>query len=280
MNNFKEDEMPPSPGLRFSRKQIGMAAAGLLGLIILSKAVVVIPAGHVGVQELFGHVYDRSLNAGIQIINPLVNVHKLSIRTQQLSEEAIVPSKEGLTVSIDLSILFSLNPAQAPDVFKTIGPNYVSTIVVPQVRSILRGVTAEYEAKALYTAEREIVAEKMFSQLKPTIEQRGITLEKVLLRSVKLPDILATAIERKLEAEQQADQMKFVLQRESQEAERKRVEAKGISDFNRIASQGLSSEILQLRGIEATQKLSESQNSKVVIVGSGKDGLPIILGQP
>lgn len=270
--------MASPPGLNLSRKQIGLAAIGFLVIILVSKAIVVVPAGHVGVIELFGHVYENSLDAGIRIVNPLVTVHKMSIRTQQISEEATVPSKEGLSVSIDLSVLVSLDPRLAPEVYKTIGLNYVNVIIVPQIRSIVRGVTAEYEAKALYTAEREIVTEKMYSQLGPIIESRGIRLEKMLLRSVKLPEILATAIEKKLEAEQQADQMKFVLQRESQEAERKRIEAKGISDFNQIASQGLTTGILQLRGIEATQKLAESGNTKVVIVGSGKDGLPIILG--
>lgn len=263
---------------RLTPKQIGIGVAGLLLLVLIFKSVVVIPAGHVGVMELFGHVYDQSLDAGIRIVNPLVNVHKMSIRTEQITEEATVPSKEGLTVSIDLSALYSLDPRMAPEVYKTIGLNYVNVVLIPQVRSISRGVTAEYEAKALYTAQREVVSEMMFTQLKPILEQRGIRLEKVLMRSIKLPDILSTAIEKKLESEQQAEQMKFVLQRESQEAERKRIEAKGISDFNRIASDGLTDGILKLRGIEATQALSKSDNTKVIVIGSGKEGLPIILG--
>lgn len=264
------------PGL--SKKQIGIAAAVFLAVILFSKCVVVVPAGHVGVKDFFGTVYDKPLTAGINIMNPFLKIHKMSVRTQQLSETATVPSKEGLTVNIDLSILFSLDPDQAPNVYKSIGLNYVDVVLVPQIRSIVRGVTAEYEAKALYTAEREVVAEKMFNQLKPLIEKRGVLLEKVLLRSVKLPDILATAIEKKLEEEQRAEQMKFVLLREGQEAERKRIEAKGISDFNSIATQGLSEQILKLRGIEATKALAESDNSKVVVIGAGKDGLPLILG--
>ncbi|MBI4211361.1 MAG: prohibitin family protein [Deltaproteobacteria bacterium] len=264
--------------LNVSQKKLVFLGAGFLLLIFLSKTIIVIPAGHVGVKEFFGDVDNQSLDAGIRIINPLANIHKMTIRTQQIAEEATVPSREGLSVSIDLSILFSLDPRSAPNVFKTIGLDYVTTVVNPQIRSVVRGVTAEYDAKALYTAEREVVAEKMFSQLKPALEQRGIRLEKVLLRAARLPAILSTAIEKKLEAEQQAEQMKFVLQREGQEAERKRIEAKGISDFNRIASDGLSDGILKLRGIEATQALVRSENAKVIVIGSGKDGLPIILG--
>jgi regulator of protease activity HflC (stomatin/prohibitin superfamily) len=264
-------------GQGLSRKTLGFIIGGIVVLIILLKSIVVIPAGHVGVKELFGTVYDDSIPAGIHVVNPLLRIHKMSIRTQQLTEDAVVPSKEGLAVNLDLSSLFSLDPVSAPQVYKTIGLNYVQVIVVPAMRSVVRGATAEYEAKALYTAAREELSNKMFEQLKPLLAKRGIRLEKVLLRSVKLPAILATAIEKKLEAEQQAEQMKFVLQRESQEAERKRIEAKGISDYNFAINKGLSENILKLRGIEATRELAKSGNSKIVVVG-GKDGLPLILG--
>jgi len=245
--------------------------------LLLTKSIIVVPAGHVGVKVLFGNVYAETLDAGIHIVNPLVKVHDMSVRTQQISEEANVPSKEGLIVNLDITVLYALNAREAADVYKTIGLDYENVIIVPLLRSVVRGVTAGYEAKALYTAEREALANQMMEQLKPMIEDRGIVLEKVMLRSVKLPDILATAIEKKLEAEQQAEQMKFVLDREKQEAERKRIEAKGISDYNREVAQSLTKEIIQLRGIEATNKLAESSNAKVVIAG-GRDGLPVILG--
>lgn len=264
-------------GQGVSKKLIGLIAGGVIVLIILLKSIIVIPAGHVGVKELFGTVYKDSLTAGIHVVNPLLTIHKMSIRTQQLTEDSVVPSKEGLAVNLDLTALFSLDPVQAAEVYKTIGIHYVQVIVVPAMRSVVRGATAEYEAKALYTAEREVLTTKMYDQLKPMLDLRGIRLEKVLLRSVKLPDILATAIEKKLEAEQQAEQMKFVLQRESQEAERKRIEAKGISDYNLEVNRGLTEQILTLRGIEATRELAKSDNAKVVVVG-GKDGLPLILG--
>jgi len=179
---------------------------------------------------------------------------------------------------LDVSLLFSLNPEKAAQVYKTIGPDYIRIVVVPQLRSIIRGVTAGYEAKALYTSEREAIANEMLTHLKPLLLDRGVSVEKVLLRSATLPPILSTAIEKKLEAEQQSEQMKFVLNKETQEAERKRVEAKGIADFQQIVTTGLTDSYLRWKGIEATSKLADSQNSKVVVIGSGKDGLPIILG--
>jgi len=247
-------------------------------LLLLLKSVVVVPAGHVGVKVLFGNVKKDTLDAGIHVVNPLYKIHDMNVRTQQISEEANVPSREGLIVNLDVTVLYSLDPREAADVYRTIGIDYENVVIVPSLRSVVRGVTAGYDAKALYTAEREALATQMFEQLKPMIEGRGITLEKMMLRSVKLPEILSTAIEKKLEADQQAEQMKFVLDRERQEAERKRIEAKGISDYNQEVARGLTDGILKLRGIEATNKLAESGNAKIVVVGGGKDGLPLILG--
>jgi prohibitin 1 len=258
-------------------KRVGIIVAVILFILLMSKSIIVVPAGHVGVKVLFGNVYAETLDSGMHIVNPLLKVHDMSVRTQQISEDAKVPSKEGLIVNLDITVLYALNSREASEVYKTIGLDYENVIIVPLLRSVVRGVTAGYEAKALYTAEREALANQMMEQLKPMVEKRGINLEKVMLRSVKLPDILATAIEKKLEAEQQSEQMKFVLDREKQEAERKRIEAKGISDYNKEVAQSLTKEIIQLRGIEATNKLAESNNSKIVIAG-GRDGLPVILG--
>lgn len=260
------------------RKSKWIVIGALGALVILFKCVVVIPAGNVGVMEFFGNVYPTSLQAGIHVVNPFLTIHKMSIRTQQITEEAAVPSREGLTVNLDISVLIGLNPAKAPEVYKTVGLNYQEVAITPQLRSVVRGVTAGYDAKALYTAERELLASQMYDQLKPMVESRGVLLESVLLRAVKLPAILSTAIEKKLEAEQQAEQMKFVLDRETQEAERKRIEARGITDFNSTVNLGLSDAVLKLRGIEATRELAKSENTKIIVVGSGKDGLPLILG--
>lgn len=264
---------------KLKQKLLPIGVVGFILIIILFKAITIVPAGHVGVKDLFGNVADDSLKAGIHLVNPLVTVIPMSIQTQELTEKASVPSKEGLVVDLEASLLFSLDPTKAPQVYKTIGANYRNVVVVPQIRSVIRGITAEYEAKALYTSEREVLAGKMVENLKPVLAERGINVENVLLRSIKLPDIVATAIEKKLEAEQQAEQMKFILDREKQEAERKRVEAQGISDFQAIVSKGLSEGLLKWKGIEATKELAGSDNSKIVVIGSGKDGLPLILGQ-
>lgn len=268
-------------GEDFMKQQTQMVTVGIIVIVVLfllRQAVVIVPAGHVGVQELFGKVSDEALTANIHLINPLKKVQPMSIRTKEINEPASVPSKEGLTVNLDISLLYSLVPGEASKVYRTIGMDFERVVVVPQLRSVVRGVTAGFEAKALYTSAREQIAEEMYRQLAPNLETRGIKVEALLLRSVGLPQILSTAIEKKLEAEQQAEQMKFVLQREQQEAERKKVEAFGIAEFQKIISMGLTSNLLRWKGIEATLKLSESSNSKVVVIGSGDQGLPIILG--
>jgi prohibitin 1 len=251
---------------------------GVLIFLIVSKSFVIIPAGYVGVQELFGKVYEETLPAGFHILNPLLSIKKMSVRTQELTEQAVVPSIEGLSLNLDVTLLFSLLPTQAANVYKTIGPEYVSLVVESQFRSVIRGVTASYEAKALYTSEREVIASEMMKHLEPLLSPRGIRVEKILLRSMTLPPILSQAIEKKLEAEQQAEQMKFVLERQRQEADRMRIEAEGIADFQKKVAEGLTDTYLKWKGIEATQKLAESNNSKIVVIGSGKEGLPVILG--
>jgi regulator of protease activity HflC (stomatin/prohibitin superfamily) len=172
-----------------------------------------------------------------------------------------------------------LDSDKANDIYKTVGPNYVEIILVPQFRSVVRGVTARYEAKALYTASREKLAGEIVTELEKLVGPRGITIEQAPLRQIILPSRLTQSIEEKLQAEQESQRMAFVLKKEEQEADRKRIEAKGIADFQDIVSRGISEQLLKWKGIEATEKLALSQNSKIVVIGSGKDGLPIILGQ-
>lgn len=251
---------------------------GLIAIFLLFKCFVVIPAGYVGVKVFFGKVDQNSLPAGFHIVNPLVDIEKMSIRTQELTEQAVVPSREGLSVNLDVTLLYALLPERAAEVYRSIGPDYVAVVLEPQFRSVIRGTTAAYDAKALYTSERELISNEMMTHLEPLLTLRGVKVEKVLLRSMTLPQILSEAIERKLEAEQQSEQMKFVLERERQEADRKRVEAEGVADFQKKVAEGLTDSYLKWKGIEATQKLSESGNSKVVIIGAGQSGLPVILG--
>lgn len=251
---------------------------GLIAVFLLFKCFVVIPAGYVGVKVFFGKVDPVPLLAGFHFVNPLIDIEKMSVRTQELSEQAVVPSREGLSVNLDVTLLYSLLPDRAAEVYRTIGPDYVAVVLEPQFRSIIRGTTAGYDAKALYTSGRELISNEMMTHLEPLLTLRGVKVEKVLLRSMTLPQILSEAIERKLEAEQQSEQMKFVLERERQEADRKRVEAEGVADFQKKVAEGLTDSYLKWKGIEATQKLSESGNSKIVIIGAGQTGLPVILG--
>jgi len=240
--------------------------------------VVVIPAGHVGVLDFFGHVSSRVLPSGVQIVVPMTRVIRMSIQTQELKESAEVPSQEGLIMDLEASLLYRLQPDKADDIYRTVGRNYASVAVEPQIRSAIREITASYDAKALYSSEREKIANQIFDFFTKLTRERGIEAEAVLLRKVGLPPVVANAIQEKLKREQEAEQMKFVLQKEQQEAERKRIEAQGIADFQRIVAAGISDQLLQWKGIEATEKLALSQNSKVVVIGNPKSGLPIILG--
>ena len=181
-------------------------------------------------------------------------------------------------MQLEVSLLYRLDPAHAPEVYRNIGREYESVVVEPQIRSAIREITASYEAKALYSAQREQIAHEIFALFQKLTAGRGVIGESVLLRKVQLPEVVANAIQEKLRREQEAEQMKFVLQKEQQEAERKRIEAQGIADFQRIVAQGISPQLLEWKGIEATEKLATSANAKVVVVGNPKTGLPIILG--
>lgn len=249
----------------------------VFGILALGQCFTVIPAGHVGVVDFFGVVSENTLKSGINLVNPFARVIKFSVKTQEIKEDMDVPSKEGLTVGLEISVLFHLNPEKAALVYKTIGENYAQIILIPNFRSVCRGVTASYEAKALYTSEREQLAQIIKDELQKSVGPRGITIESSPLRKVVLPEGLSRAIEAKLQAEQESQRMQFILQKEEQEAQRKRIEAKGIADFQDIVTRGISEPLLRWKGIEATEKLANSANSKIVIIGAGKDGLPIIL---
>jgi prohibitin 1 len=253
------------------------AAAVVFALLAFGQMITVVPAGNVGVVDFFGTVSQNTLKAGINMINPLARVVKFSVQTEELKETMDVPSKEGLTVQLEISALYHLNPEKAAEVYKSVGENYVQILLEPQIRSVSRGVTAGYDARALYTSEREILAQTIMLDLEKLVEPRGITIEATPLRRVGLPAGLTASIEEKLRAEQESQRMQFVLTKEKQEAERKRIEAQGISDFQNIVTRGISEPLLRWKGIEATEKIAGSQNAKVIIIGAGKDGLPLIL---
>ncbi len=234
-----------------------------LALGIAFSMIRVVPAGYVGIVDFFGNVSPRPLNSGINFVNPLARVISMSVRTLEDKETMNVPSKEGMNVALDISVLYKLDPSKAVEVYKTIGPYYQEVILIPQYRAAARGVTVGHEAKALYTSERELLAQAIFDSLKSMVSDRGVIIERVLLRAITLPATVSGAIEQKLKAEQEAERMKFILQRETQEAERKRVEAAGIRDAQGIINQSLTSQYLNYLWINTL-----NQNPNVIYVAT------------
>ncbi len=266
-----------APDDRRALRYVSLAAACLSVFILLFNTFTIISAGHIGVVDKFGVVNDETLKPGINAVAFYADVHEMSVQTQELKETMEVPSKEGLTVNLEVSMMFHLDPEKAPEIYKTVGSEYVKTILEPQFRSVTRGITALYEAKALYTSDRQVIETAMEKDLATLVGPRGIIVEKLPLRHVGLPPGLTNSIEEKLKAEQESQRMEFVLKKEKQEADRKRLEAQGIHDFQQIVRQGIDENLLRWKGIEATEIIAKSPNTKVVIIGAGKDGLPLLL---
>jgi len=249
----------------------------LLGLYAFASVRVVPPAA-VGIVSTFGRVESHVLHSGLHFTSPFADVLSFTTKTQLLEQQNHVPTKEGLTVDLDVAVLFRADETKVRDIYLGLGANYITVIVQPELSSAVRGLTSEADAKALYTSGRLEMQKKLKSELTSALAPRGIVVEEVLLKAVRLPSLLTHAIELKAEAEQDSARMEFVLTKERQEAERKSVEAGGIAAFQRIVSEGISPALLQWKGIEATEKLASSTNSKMVIMGNGKDSLPVLLG--
>jgi regulator of protease activity HflC (stomatin/prohibitin superfamily) len=249
----------------------------IVGMVVLFAAATTVSTGHVGVMTRFGRVTGSTLSEGFHLKNPLDRVNELPIRTQELTERAAVPSNEGLIMTLDTSLIYRIRPESAAELFRTLGRRYVEVIIEPTLRSAIRAATAAHSANALYTGAREEVARQIQAEMKAQLGPRGIEVENVLLRDVQLPPTLKASIEAKQRAEQEALQMSFVLQKEKQEAERKRIEAQGVADYQRIVAQGLSPQILAWKGIEATEKIATSPNAKVIMIGRSNSGLPLVM---
>ncbi len=267
--------------------RVGGIAMVVVGL--LSQCIVQIDAGKVGVQSLFGNVNDGTLQSGLNVVNPLVQVHEMDIKTQNYTMSAIqgegqkygddaikVLSSDGLEVTIDLTVLFKILPTKAPNIYKEIGMNYVDVVVRPISRTRIRDISANYEAVALYSSKREEFQQTISKFIEKDFKERGMMLEQLLIRNISLPESVKKSIESKINAEQDAQKMQFVLQKEKQEAERKRVEAEGISDYQRIITSTLTERLLQYEAIKAQKELALSANSKVIVMGSGK-GASVLL---
>jgi len=265
-------------------------AAGVIIMIagIVIQSVVMIDAGQIGVKVLFGKVQNDVLGSGLHFINPLMEVRSLDIKTQNYTmsgtnddgmktgDDAIrVLTADGLEVTIDLTVLYKLLPSEAPKLVRETGIDYTDKIVRPLTRTKIRDNAVYYDAISLYSTKRDEFQSRIFKSIEDDFKVRGLVLEQLLVRNITLPQSVKTTIEQKINAEQDAQKMQFVLLKEKQEAERKRVEAQGIADYQRIINIGLTSQQLQYEQIKAYLELAKSPNSKVVIMGKGNT--PVIL---
>ena len=245
-------------------------------LASISRLLVIVPPGNVGIVNSFGKISDNTLDSGVYVVNPFAKVINFSTRLKDIKENIDTTSQEGLSLNLDVSLQYKLDPQKAAIVYKTIGTDE-KQLIISRFRSTVRAITANYPASAIYSTKRQEIAQKIDQQLTQEIPILGFIVDQALLRNVKMPDTLQTAIQENLKAEQENEQMKFVLEKERQEAERKRIEAKGIADSQKIIAGGLTNQVLQLRSIEATEKIAESNNSKIVVIGSEKGGIPILI---
>lgn len=260
-------------------KEWHLALFAVAALVYLGWPIVVVPAGHSAVVDLLGHVEDQTIPAGLHFKTIFASTHLFSLKTQLMDAAQDAPTSEGLMVELDVSVLYHLDPSAVSRIYKEVGTNYNTVLVKPEVASTIRGLTSKYTAKTLYSAGRETLSKGIVDELNEKLQTRGIIVEQALLRKVILPKLVTAAIEQKLQAEQESQKMEFVLLKEKSEAERKGIEAQGIADFQAIVSEGISSELLEWKGIEATENLANSKNAKVVIVGNAKNGLPLVLGR-
>lgn len=274
----------------FSPYAIYVRSAGFVLFLIglLSSCIVQIGTGEVGVQVLFGSVQNNTLASGLHLINPLIDVQRLDIKTQNYTMSAIhsegakegddairVLTADGLEVVMDLTVLYKVVASAAPDILRSTGIDYTDKIVRPLTRTKIRDNAVYYDAVALYSTKRDEFQARISKTIEADFEKRGLLLEQLLIRNITLPQAVKTSIEQKISAEQDAQKMQFVLQKERQEAERKRVEAQGISDYQHIISESLTDRQLQYESIKAQLEVAKSPNAKVIIMG--KTGAPLIL---
>jgi regulator of protease activity HflC (stomatin/prohibitin superfamily) len=272
---------------KFARPfKVGAILAIAIGL--MSSMFKQIDAGEVGVQALYGNVQPDILESGLHVINPLMDITEFDIQTQNYTMSAIhtegaqegddairVLSNDGLEVVIDLTVLYRVSPTESPKIYKQIGVNYIDKIVRPVTRTRIRDNAVYYDAVALYSTKRNEFQQRIYKSIEEDFKKRGLVLEQLLIRNINLPASVKLSIESKINAEQDAQKMTFVLQKEKQEAERKRVEAQGIADYQRIISLGLTEKQLQYEQIKAQKELAASPNTKIIFM-NGKNS-PVIL---
>ena len=274
------------PMLRKYRSIIKTAGVIVILIGMSIACVVQVEPGQVGVQKLFGIVNNNILESGLNIINPLVQVVMFDVRTENYTmsgvqdegakqgDDAIrVLTADGLEVVIDLTVLYKVIPTEAPRILKEVGTDYRNVLVRPICRTKIRDNAVYYDAVALYSTKRDEFQSKIFATIETNFKERGLLLEQLLVRNITLPASVKASIESKINAEQDAQKMTFVLQKETQEAQRKRVEAQGIADYQKILSTGLSDKLLQYEMIKA---ITNSPNAKLIFMTNGKN-LPMMV---
>ena len=253
----------------------------VMGLGVMTSCVKQIDAGYIGVQSLFGKIQEKSLGSGLNFVNPLVSVSEVDVRTQNYTmsgvenegdkqgDDAIrVLTKDGLEVTIDLSVLYRVNATNAPQLVKKVGIDFKDKIIRPLARTKIRDNAVYYDAVELYSTKRDEFQQRIFKDIDKEFNNRGLILENLLIRNIALPQTVKLTIESKINAEQEAQKMQFVLQKEQQEAERKRVEASGIADYQKILNEGLTDKQIQYEQIKAYKEIATSTNSKVIFMPS------------
>lgn len=268
---------------------VGRIVAFLIILLGISTACIKqIDAGEVGVKKLFGSIQPEVLTSGLHFVNPLLEVDKIDIKTQNYTmsgvndegnkegDDAIrVLTSDGLEVTIDLTVLYRVVGVDAPKLLRETGNDFRDKIVRPITRTKIRDNAVYYQAVDLFGNKRDEFQQRIYKSIENDFKARGLMLEQLLVRNITLPNSVKASIESKINAEQDAKKMEFVLQKEKQEAERKRVEAQGIADYQRIINTGLTDQQLQYEQIKAMKELSLSQNAKVIVMGKGNSPLII-----
>jgi regulator of protease activity HflC (stomatin/prohibitin superfamily) len=264
---------------KMDRKFIPTIVLVVLGILVLVlfRTFSIVPAGHVMVLDVFGLVNPNELEPGLNFpVNPLAQRIEIDIRTKETKEKIVVPTREGLMAGLDVSLLFHVDPTKADELYKTVGTQFRDVIIQPMLRNVVRDVIAEFSSEDLYSQNRQKISLEIDQRLKVRYTERGITLESVLLRDVILPSEVTSAIEQKIKAKQQAEQMKYVLQKEQSEAERKKIEAQGIADAQKVISESLTPEYLQWRYITTLEGLVDSPNTTFVITPFDQKLIPML----
>ncbi|MCK5412826.1 MAG: prohibitin family protein [Candidatus Pacebacteria bacterium] len=259
----------------------------ILSLIVLANSIVIIPAGETGVYHLFGKVKDAEVKSGLHIINPLAQITKLSIRTEQYTMSVVqgegekigddsidALTSEGLTVKLDITVFYHLVEDSASDVYKELGINYQEKIIRPEIRSAIREVVAGYDSKSIYSDKRDEIINTIRQKMADNIEPRGIAIEQVLLRNVILPEKLDASIQEKLQAQQESQRYDFVLEKEKKEADRKRIEAEGQRDAQKTINESLTAEYLNYLYI---RELKDREGT-IYVPTSPDNGMPMFKG--